>query len=113
MLEWSGFVVGVIGLALARKYRPRPPKPVFQSQGFKIIESGGIKRFDEGIDVMYKGNPVPLRTSSIVVFWNDGLGPVKKDDIVATDPIRCHVPDGAKSCVLKSFRFPIPTPGSK
>ncbi len=96
MLEWLGFVVGVIGLALAWKYRPRPPKPVFQSQGFKIIESGGIKMFDEGIDVMYKGNPVLLLTSSIVVFWNDGLGPIKKDDIVTTDPIRCYVPDGAK-----------------
>jgi hypothetical protein len=45
---------------------------------------------------MYKGNPVPLLTSSVVVFWNDGLGPIRKDDIVATDPIRCYVPDGAK-----------------
>jgi hypothetical protein len=96
MLEWLGFVVGVIGLALAWKYRPRPPKPVFQSQGLKIIESGGVKSFDEGIDVMYKGNPVPLLTSSIVVFWNDGLGAIKKDDVVAVDPIRCYVPDDAK-----------------
>ena len=96
MLEWLGFAVGVIGLALAWKWRPRPPRPVFQSQGFKIIESGGIKSFDEGIEVTYKGQPVPLLTSSIVVFWNDGLGPIKKDDIVDTDPIRCYVRDGAK-----------------
>jgi hypothetical protein len=96
MLEWLGFAVGVIGLVLAWKWRPRPPRPVFQSQGFKIIESGGIKTFDEGIEVTYKGQPVPLLTSSIVVFWNDGLGPIKKDDFVDTDPIRCYVPDGAK-----------------
>jgi hypothetical protein len=96
VLGWLGFAVGVIGLALAWKWRPRPPRPVFQSQGFKIIESGGIKSFDEGIEVTYKGQPVPLLTSSILVFWNDGLGPIKKDDIVDTDPIRCYVRDGAR-----------------
>jgi hypothetical protein len=96
MLEWLGFAVGVIGIALAWKWRPRPPRPVFQSQGFKIIESGGIKSFDEGIEVTYKGQPVPLLTSSIVVFWNDGLGPIKKDDFVDTDPIRCYLRDGAE-----------------
>jgi hypothetical protein len=96
MLEWLGFAVGVIGLALAWKWRPRPPRPVFQSEGFKIIESGGIKSFDEGIEVTYKGQPVPLLTSSIVVFWNDGLGAIKKGDIVGSDPIRCYVRDGAK-----------------
>jgi hypothetical protein len=96
MLEWLGFAVGVIGLALAWKYRPRPPRPVFQSQGFKIIESGGIKRFDPGIEVTYDKKPVPLLTSSIVIFWNDGLGPIKKADIVDADPIRCYVPNDSK-----------------
>jgi hypothetical protein len=100
MREWIfflvGSVIGILGLAFGWRFRPRPPKLVFQSQGFTIIESGGIKRFDEEIEVMYRGSPVSLLTSSIVVLWNDGLGAVKKDDIVDSDPVRCCVADGGR-----------------
>ena len=86
---WVGTVVGTAGVALALfLYRRSRISGIiaFQSRNVSMI-AGGNPVFPDGVEVQYRGTPVPRLTSSTVWMWNAGKKTVSGSDIVEHDPV--------------------------
>ena len=87
---WVGMILGTASLVVALFLYWRSQIPgifAWQSRDVSMIGSSGAV-FPSGVEVQYRGTPVPRIISSTVWIWNAGKKTVKGADIVARDPLR-------------------------
>jgi hypothetical protein len=86
-----GVILGVLGIIVAAVvawWFARGPRLVMQASGTTLVSTPS----DDRIAVLYKGEPVPRVTQTIVWLWREGRGTVRGSDIVDDDPIVLCVP---------------------
>lgn len=97
-MDWADLVIGVIGIVIGvlgvlLTVRPLRPRPVFQSQGFTLIE-GPLEPLNEKLHVYYDGERIDRVSITRVVFWNDSRSDFSGSRVVSTDPIQCSIDGG-------------------
>jgi peptide deformylase len=81
------FAVGLFGIYLAFRYRPRNPRLAYQYEALSVTRSDDLRRFDDRISISWDGRQVTDLSLTRIVFWNDGPKTVEGTQIVRTDPL--------------------------
>lgn len=69
-----------------------------KSPRYQIINHNLIKNFSskfKDLQIHYDNEGIENFTVSNLIFWNAGRETINREDIVAADPIRIHVKNGA------------------
>jgi hypothetical protein len=94
---WGPFGAGlgllgiIVGSVLAWWFA-RGPRLVMQTSGATLVSTPS----DDRIAVLYKNEPVPRVTQSLIWLWREGRGTVRGTDVVTGDPITIRVPAGER-----------------
>ena len=80
----AGLIVGIFGIAMTVRSKKRSHMTTISED---ISLRGGDAEYPDGIEVRYRGVPVPKVTASIVWIWNSGNTTVRETDIVLDDPL--------------------------
>ena len=86
---WVGTIVGIVGITLAVFFYWRSQiVGVITLQSHDVSMIGDSAVFTDGVEVRYRGTPVPRITSSTVWMWNAGRKTVEGSKIVTHDPLQ-------------------------
>jgi hypothetical protein len=91
ILSYSGWGIGVIGLAVGVLSIPRRIKPLYAVTGNVVVSKGS----DPNIQVTYKGEAVPRVTRTRIAFWNGGRKTLRRSDISDAFPLAIRMPQGS------------------
>jgi hypothetical protein len=80
----AAVVVGWFFYWLGKKER----RPLYTVVGNTVVRADE----DRHIEVLFKGESVPVVTRSAVAFWNAGREPIRRADLVGTHPLQAKLP---------------------
>ncbi|HXC50956.1 MAG TPA: hypothetical protein VN634_08735 [Candidatus Limnocylindrales bacterium] len=111
--------IGVAGLlfGLYQTFRTTSGRLFCCVSGEHLIRADGVTS-PSGLTLLYRGKPVPRVSLTRVVLWNVGRAPVRRADLVSSDPLQFNFSPGAHVLDVEILRvtreatqvtaFPIP-----
>jgi hypothetical protein len=93
----AGTCVGILGILLGCYFYfrgKREKKPQVRMKSFNLISQSVVEVKPEKIGITYLGNPIENMTVTNVALWNSGREPIRKEDILSTEPLRILTKEG-------------------
>jgi hypothetical protein len=106
--NWVGSLIGLIGILIAIvSWLSSRARSRLASQVNSLQLLGSNPALPNEIEFLFKGSVVPKVTLSRVAIWNMGNTTLRRDQIIATDPVRITTTEGSivlEARILKRTR---------
>lgn len=83
---WVNVTLGVFSAFIFHKLSNKKPMPSYQEHSLPIIKKKEIEQ-SNNIKILYNNKEVENLTKTQIVFWNNGSGTLKIENLVKDDPL--------------------------